>query len=157
VAAVARVEIGRFGKLSGMAIFMAIRAQIKLNPVRRVLTLGNVALSALNSCVPTLKRVLGRGVLFYREKRRFPPLHVMAGSTLTAIRALRELSLMRILMTVRALLERNGLFEIPVSMTLFALDRGVLAFQWILCLGVIELLIHALYRDLLPSTGRVAR
>jgi len=156
VAAIARVEIGRRCKLSRMPVFMAVRAQIKLYPVQRVFALGHMALSALKSSVPALKRILGRGVLLNSEKRRLPALYVVTRRTLAAIRALRELSLVSIFVTVRALLEGDGLLEIPIRVALFAFDRGVFAFQRILCLRVVKLFVDALKRDLFPSTGCVA-
>src|SRR5215831_21121288 len=153
MAAVARVEIRGCGKLSGMPVLVAIRAHIKLQPIQRVLALGYMALSTLKSCVAGLERILGRGVFLDGEKRRFPALDVMAGRTLAAIWALRELSLMLIFVAVRALLKRNGLFKVPVCVTLSAFDGRVLSFQRILCLRVVELFADARERDLLPSTG----
>src|SRR5215470_10632247 len=115
-----------------------------------------MALSALQSCVTGLERILGRGMFLDGEKRRFPALDVMAGRTLAAICALGELSLMRILVAVRALLERHGLFKIPIGVALSAFDGRVLSFQRILRLRVVELFADTLERDSLPSTGGVA-
>jgi hypothetical protein len=115
-----------------------------------------MALSALKSCVTPLKRILGRSVFLNGEKRWFPTLHGVTGRTLASVNPLRKLSLMGILVAIRALLEGDGLLEIPICMALFAFDRRVLSFQGILCLGVVELLVDALQRDLFPSPRRVA-
>ena len=65
---------------------------------------------------------------------------------------------MGVLVAIRTLCERNLLFEIPFRrVALFTLDLRVLALQRILCLRVVELLVNALHRDLLPSGRRVAR
>ena len=157
MAAVAGVEIGGRRKLSRMPIFMTICAHAKLQPVQRVFALGDMALSAFNACVTPLERILGRGVLLNREKRRFPALHVVTRRTLAAISALRELPLMGILVAIRAFLEGEGLFEIPIGMTLSTFDSGMLSFERILRLGVVKLLIDALQRNLLPSTSAVTR
>jgi hypothetical protein len=111
-----------------MPIFMAIRAHCKLQSVQGVFALGQMALSAFNTCVTTLQRILGRGVLFDPEKRRFPALYVMTGRTLAAIRPLRELSLMGILVAIGAFLEGEGLLEIPIGMAFSAFDGGVFSF-----------------------------
>jgi len=94
-------------------------------------------------------------VFLHRKKGGLPALHIVTGRALTAVRAFRKLSFMGILVAVRTLLELERLFEIPIGVALSALDRSVLAFQRVLCLGMVELLVDALHRDLLPSTGVV--
>jgi len=140
-----------------MPVLMAVRARIKLYPVQRVFALGYVALRTLKPRVTALKRILGRGVLLHGEKRGLPSLYVVTRRTLAAISALRELSLMGILVAIRALLEGDGLFEIPICVALFAFDSRVPAFQRILCLRVVELFVNPLQRDLFPPAGRMAR
>jgi len=116
-----------------------------------------MALRALKSRVAALKRILSRGMFLHSEKRRLPPLYVVTRRTLAAISALRELSLMGILVAVGAFLEGKRLFEISIRVALFTFNRLVLAFQRILCLRVVKLFVDALQRDLFPSAGAVAR
>ena len=116
-----------------------------------------MALSALEACVTALKWILGRGVFLNGEERWFPALHGVTRRTLAGISAFRELSLMGILVAVRALLEGYGPFEIPIRVALSTLNGKMLSFQRIFCLGVVKLLVNALQRDLLPSAGRMAR
>ena len=144
VASVARVEIGCCGKLPRMPVLMAVRACIKLHPVQRVLAFGYVALSALEACVTALKRILGRGVFLNGEERWFPTLDGVTRRTLASVRPFRELSLMGILVAIRALLEGYGLFEIPIRVALSTFNRKMFSFQRILCLGVVKLLVNAL-------------
>lgn len=79
----------------------------------------------------------------------------MARSALAAIGALGELSLVRVFVAVHALLEGHRLLEIPARMALRAVNAHVLAQQRKLRAGVIEVLVDALERDPLPSTGAV--
>lgn len=144
VASVARVEIGCCGKLPRMPVLMAVRACIKLHPVQRVFAFGYVALCALKAGVTALKRILGRGVFLNGEKRWFPTLHGVTRRTLAGVSPFCELSLMGILVAVRALLKGYGLFEIPIRVALSTFDGEMLSFQRILCLGVVKLLVNAL-------------
>ena len=96
-------------------------------------------------------------MLLHGEKRRLPALYGVAGRTLAAISPLRELSLMGILVAIRALLEGDGLFEIPICVALFAFDSRVPVFQRILCLRVVELFVNSLQRELFLPVGRMAR
>lgn len=133
VAFVASVQIRGRGKLTGMAILMAISAEIKLHPVQRVLALRNVTLCALHSGVPTLKRVFGGSVLLHSEKGGLPALHIVAGGTLARVCALRELSVVCVFMAIRTLCKCNLLLEIAVSgVALFALYLRVFALEGIL-------------------------
>jgi len=156
VALVASIEIGGRGKLIGMSIGMAIGAALKLDFVKGVLALRNVALHALQARVTALQRVVGRSVFFHGEKGRLPSLYVVAGRTFAAILTLDELPVMSILVAIRALLEWDLLLEIAVGVALGAIDSEVLALERVLGLGVIESLVHGLQVDPLPSAGIVA-
>lgn len=81
----------------------------------------------------------------------------MARGAFAAIGALGELPVVRVFVAIHALLERKRLLEISTGMALSAVDADVLAQQWKLRLGMVEVLIHALKRHLLPSAGVVAR
>ena len=156
MALVASIEIGGRGKLIGMSIGMAIGAALKLDFVKGVLALRNVALHALQARVTALQRVVGRSVFFHGEKGRLPSLYVVAGRTFAAILTLYELPVMSILVAIRALLEWDLLLEIAVGVALGAIDGGVLALERVLGLGVVEALVDGLQVDPLPSTGVVA-
>ena len=153
---VAGVEIRSRGKLIGMSIGMAIGAALKLDFIKGVLALRNVALHALQPRVTALQRVVGRSVFFHREKGRLPSLHVVAGRALTAILTFDELTVVSILVAIRALLEWDLLLEIAVGVALGAIDAEVLALERVLGLGVVESLVHGLQVDPLPSAGIVA-
>ena len=156
MALVASIEIGGRGKLIGMSIGMAIGAALKLDFVKGVLALRNVALHALQARVTALQRVVGRSVFFHGEKGRLPSLYVVAGRTFAAILTLDELPVMSILVAIRALLEWDLLLEIAVGVALGAIDSEVLALEGVLGLGVVESLVHGLQVDPLPSAGIVA-
>jgi len=153
---VAGVEIRSAGKLIGVAIGMAIGAALKFDFVKRVLALGSMALHAFQARVAALQRVVGRSVFFHGEKGRLPALHVVAGRAFAAIFSLDELPVMSILVAIRALLKRDGLFEIAVGVALGAIDSSVLALERVLRLGVIKSLGDGLKVDPLPSAGIVA-
>jgi len=139
-----------------MSIGMAIGAALKLDFIQGVLALRNVALHALQPRVTALQRVVGRSVFFHGEKGRLPSLHVVAGRALTAILTLDELTVMSILVAIRALLEWDLLLEIAVGVALGAIDAEVLALERVLGLGVVESLVHGLQVDPLPPAGIVA-
>ena len=96
-------------------------------------------------------------MVFHRVRRRLPSLHGVAWEALAAAMTFRKLSIVRIgLVAVRALAENQRLLEVAVSVALFAADRRVLAFQRVLGFRVIEILVHRLLRDSLPTRGGVA-
>ena len=138
VALVAGIQVRGRGKLTGMAVLVAIRAEVKFHPVQRVFALRNVALCAFHTCVPALQRILRRGVLLNREKGWLPPFHVMAGGTLAGIGTLGELAVVGVLVAIRTLRERDCLLEVAIGMALPAADLRMLAFERVLRLGVIE-------------------
>src|ERR1700680_3723841 len=92
-----------------------------------------------------------------RERRRFPSIHRVAGRALAMIGPACELPGMRIgLVTVHTPLEGEGFLEISASVTLRAINAGVLSLQRKLCLRVVEAFIHRVERNLLPSPGAMA-
>ncbi len=76
----------------------------------------------------------------------------MARRALARVGTLQELSIVRVLVAVRALGELQRLFEIAVDVAGRALHRLVFSFQGVLRLGVIEILAQSL-GDALPSQG----
>ena len=82
----------------------------------------------------------------------------MTGGALAGVGTLYELAAVSILVTVRTLGERDLLFEIAAGgVALFASHFGVFALEWILGLGVIEIIAQVGAWDLLPPAGGVAR
>ena len=123
VAAVASVEVGRCGKLPGVAVRVAIGAALKLDPEQRVLALGNVALRAFHPGVSALQRICTRSVFLHREGGRLPPVQVVTGGALPAIGPFSKLPVMRIgLVAIHALAQRPGLLEVTVGMALGAIQ-----------------------------------
>jgi hypothetical protein len=68
VALVAGVEIRGGNKLAGMAVGMAIGAEVELDLIQRVFALGNMALLAFQAGVTALQGVIGRCVIFHGEQ-----------------------------------------------------------------------------------------
>lgn len=132
VAFIAGIEIWGGGKLTGMAVLVAIGAEGKLHPVESVFALGNVALGAFHLGVTALQRVLGGSVLLDREKGRLPALHVMARGALAFVRALGELPVVSVLVAIRTFRERDRLFEVAIGVALAATDLRVFALKGIL-------------------------
>ena len=157
MAAIAGVEVGRRHKLPSVLVRVAVGAARELDLENSVRALGDMALAALHPGVPTLQRIGAGGVFFHREGGRLPALHGMAGGALNSGGTLGKLAFMGIRrVTVRALAEAQRLLEIAVGVALLAPHGGVLAFQRIFGLRVIEVLSHGLQRDLLPSARRMA-
>lgn len=99
-----------------------------------------MAFAALNLDVFPLQWITGGVVLFHAKKRRLPAFHGMAFRAFTLFRPRFELAFVRIgLMAIRAVLERQRLFEISVDVALSATDRGVLSKQRIFGFGMVEL------------------
>ena len=63
---------------------------------------------------------------------------------------------MRVAVAIGAPLERDRLFEIPISVTLRALKTRMLAEEWELGTAVVKLALQSCHRHRLPSVGRVA-
>ena len=155
VAAVASVEIRRYRELIGVAIAMTISAALELHFEQRVLSFRNMALRAFQSRVRALQRIRAQRMFLGREQRGLPSLHVVARSALAGIGALGELAVVRVPMAIHALLEGKGLLEISTGMALRAVDTDVLSQQRKLRLGVVEVLVYTLHRNLFPSAGGV--
>src|SRR3954465_4008068 len=156
VAAVAGVEVGRGGKLTGVAVAVTVGAAVEFHFEQSIFALRNVALRALQARMPTLQRVSGRGVLLHREEGWLPTLHVVTGGALPAVRPLCNLSVVGILVAIHTFLEGKRLLEISALMALRATYCGVLAEEGELGFRVVEALAYGLQVDLLPSAGVVA-
>ena len=116
-----------------------------------------MTLGALQAGMSALQRICAGRVLFYRESRRPPSLYGVTRGTLASIGPFGELPAVRVgLVAVRALAEYQRFFEVSAGVALPAIQAGVLAFQRILRLRVIEALIHRLQRDLFPSARAMA-
>jgi len=157
VALVAGVEVRCGDKLSGVLIFVARSALVKLDFEERVLAFGDVTLVAVHAGVPAFERIGAGGMVFHCVGRRLPTLHGVAGEALATAMTFGKLSVVRIgLVAIRALVENQRLLEVAVGVALFATDRRVLAFQRVLGFRVIEILVHRLLRDSLPTPGAMA-
>ena len=133
VAAIATVEVRSGGKLSGMAIGMAVSAALELDLENSVFAFGGVAARALHHGMPALQRIGRGGVVLYREGRRFEAINSVAGSALTAAWTLGKLRAVWIrLVTIRTLLKDQRFPEISVRVASGTFHRGMLAQQRIL-------------------------
>jgi len=153
VTLLALVEPGRGGELGLVLVVVAVEAASELDPVACVFAFGDVALCAFEFRVFALQRILRCGVSFQIELGRPPPVNVMAGRALTAVRALEELTVVGVLVAIRAFGERKRLFEIAVGVARAARHSLVLAEQREFGLGVIEIKAEPRADDTLP-TGR---
>ena len=157
VALVAGIEVRCSDKLSGVLVFVARCALVKLDFEKRVLAFGDVALVAVHAGVPALQWIGTSGMVFHGVRRRLPTLHGMTGEALAAAMTFGKLSVVRIgLVAVRALAENQMLLEVAVGVALFAADGRVLAFQRVLGFRVIEILAERLLRDSLPTRSAMA-
>ena len=115
-----------------------------------------MALRTFQARVAALQWVRRRSVLLHGEQRRFPSLHIVAGSAFAAIRPLGELTVVSILVAIHALLKRDGFLEVAVCVALSAIDGGMFAQQGELGLGMVKALVQRLQVNLLPSARVVA-
>ena len=158
VAAVTGVEVRSGGKLGGMLIGVTIRAVLEFDVEYGLPSPRNMALRTLHLGMSTLQRVWAQGVVFNGERRRFPALDGMARSALSAVGALGELPVMRIVsMAIQALREDQRLFEVAIGVTLHAVHTRVFSQQRILGLRVIEAFADRRDGNLFPPRGVVAR
>ena len=157
VAAIAGIEIWSSRELIRMPVAVTIGAVLELHLKQSVFALGDVTLRALEAGMAALQRISRCSVLLHREQRRLPSLYVVASGALATIGTFGELPVVRVFVAIHASLEQERLLEIPTGMALSAVDANVLAQQWKLRLGVIEVLIDSLERHFLPSTRAVAR
>ena len=136
-----------------MRIGVTIDAQEFTRPVGRVLALRLMAFHAIKGSM--LPFELERAVLMHlaREGCGLKAGFVVAGGTLGSSRAFGELPGVDILMTVRAMLVRNGTFEIAVLVAFHTGRFGVLAAQR--KFGVVVIEGRALL-SLVPARGVVA-
>ena len=156
VALLALIQPGRSGELRLVLVVVAVQAAGELDLVKRVLPLRDMALRALEFRVLAFERVCGGGMRLHIELGRFPAVEVVAGRALAAIGALRELAVVRILMAVHALGERQFFLEVAIGVAGDAFHRLVLAEKRVLGLGVIEILGQAGGDDSLPAAGGMA-
>lgn len=133
MALVATVQPRRSGKLRRVPIGVAIGAGLELDLVKRVLTLGDMALLALDLGVSALQGICTRCVLFYAELCGLESIDGVAFGTLASRGAFGKLSVMRVgFVTVYALVERHSLLEIALSVALGAFHLEVFAEEGIL-------------------------
>src|SRR5262249_36774429 len=102
MATFAAVHQWRGGKLAGMFVLMAIRAQRKRDFVLCRGTLGDMALCALELGVGSLERIIACRVVFRGKGRGLPGIHGVAGLAPAAVFAFGKLAAVRITMAVRA-------------------------------------------------------
>jgi len=97
-------------------------------------------------------------VFLHRKERWFETIDGVAPGAFPTIRALHELSVMRIgLVTIRAPCMRHRFFEISPCVTRVAAHADVFSQQRIRGFRVIEFRAHRLHGDLFPPAGFVAR
>jgi len=65
--AVAAIEVGRCGELTGMLVGVTIGAALELNLEQRVLSFGDVTLHAFQTRMSALQRIVDGGVFLQRE------------------------------------------------------------------------------------------
>src|ERR1700674_1585384 len=147
------VEPGRGGELGLVLVVVAVEAASELDLVDRVFAFGDVALRAFEFGVFAFQRILRCGVSSQIELGRLPPANVMAGSALAAVGALEELTIVGVLVAIRALGKRQRLFEIATGVARAAVHSLVLAEQRVFGFGVIEIKAESRADDTLP-TGR---
>ena len=156
VALFALIQPGRSGELRLVLVMVAIQAAGELDSVKRVPSLRDVALGALELRVLAFERVCSRGMRLHIELGRFPSVDVVAGRALAAVGTLHELSVVRVLVAVHALGEWKLFLEVADGVTGNAVHGLVLAEQRVLRFGVIKILGEAGGDDSLPAAGGVA-
>ena len=140
MARLAAVLDRRPGKLNAVLIPVAIRACRETNAIQRSRPGRRVALGAGYGGVAAIQRKLGGTVRFDVQGCRLPAVRPMARGALAAVRARRELtSVGRSRVTVQAASVRDRILEVAALVALAADQRGMLARQRELRLGVIEL------------------
>lgn len=152
VAALAGIEVWRGRKLFGMLVLMAVGAMIEFQFENGVTAFRDVALLTPNLHVPSRQRVCRLGVVSNGECRRFPSLHRMTGRAFAAIRPFGELPFVRIgLVTIRAFLKRDRLFEISAAVAQNAPHGCMFPEQREWSLGVVEFPADCLDGNVLPT------
>ena len=101
-----------------------------------------MALRALQSGVFALQGIRTSRMLLQPEFGGLKSLNAVTGRALLAAHASCELSLMLISVTVRALLECEGLFEIALAMAGDAIHLLVFSQQWVLRPGMIKAVVE---------------
>ena len=96
-------------------------------------------------------------MFFSGECRRLPPLDRVARRTLSAVRSLGKLSIVRIcIVAIDALRKDQRLLEISVGVALGTVSRSVLALEGKFRLRMVEALVDGLKRNSLPAICAVA-
>ena len=120
MAPLALIQIWRGGKLTLVSIRMAVRAAVKLDLERRLLSPGYVTLRALDRGMLALERITGERMILHRELRRLESLNTMAGRALTSVRPLQKLSVVSVGVAIRAFPIRQRMLEVSTSVAEYA-------------------------------------
>ena len=148
------IQVRRTGELLAVRVGVAIHAKRKLHFVVCCLPGRHVTLRAGHGRVLALERIGRCGVFFHREIRWLESLDAVAGSTITAVRALGELPTVRVgRVAIGALPVRHRLFEICRAVTLVALHGRMFSFQRVICFRMVK---FPGERNGFPSAGVVA-
>jgi hypothetical protein len=97
-----------------------------------------MALVARDGHMFAFQRVLCCRMVLYGKRGRRKAFHVVACCTFTAIRAISELPLVGVLVTIHAFCEWDGSFKITMLMAVRAFDFRMFAEQWKFCFRVIK-------------------
>ncbi len=140
------------GELPFVDVGVAISALRRLDFVKRIQTLRNVALPARYVAMLPLEWIGCSRMLGHLEGRGLEALNRVTRRALAAILTRIELPVMRVvLMAIQAFLESNRLVKIPSQVTPFAAHPRVFSQQRVLCGGMIEPRTYRGRRDLFPT------
>lgn len=149
----AAILVRRGGELLLVGVGVAVRAERKLHLVVRGAASGQVTFRARHRGVLAIERVGRCGVLLHSKLCGLETFEGVAGGTITAVRALQELSAVRVGgVAVRALLVGHGLLELRRAVTLAAWHGRVFSLERVLCFGVVK---FSGERKRFPSAGVV--
>ena len=135
----ALAQIRRVRKLLIVVIPVTVRARGKLELVNGLRARRNMAFGAFDIRMLAEQWICRARVVRHAEGHLLESGNRMTRLALASIRALRELTIVRITVAIGALPERDYLRKIVMFMARFALYFGVLSNQWIWRFGVVEL------------------
>src|SRR6266436_5661678 len=158
MALVTLVFVGLSGELTVVLILVAVGTKFELyGRELGVLALGEMATVALHHGVPVDQGVVRLGMSFHVEQRWLPSVDCVAGRALDSVGpALGELPVVIVHVAIGALGEGQLLFKVALGVARLTLDRGVLAEQGILGLGMVKVVAQSGARNLFPAAGVMA-
>ncbi len=130
VAACTVIEVWRGSELPAMLIAMAVGTVLECNFVLRVSTSWDMALATLQRCMSPAQWVIRQLMFLEAERRRFPAIHGVAGSTLASVSAFGELAAVLVFVTIHALAEHQRFLEVASGVAGRTFNRRMLPEQW---------------------------